>query len=83
MYGYFRNHQLYLSERSAWQDRHVLTVSKRALMKIDSWKMFQKFPDSRFNPTRLKKLIIDSLLTVINNKEVLAKEGYYASNMDN
>jgi hypothetical protein len=39
MHSYFRNHQLYLAEKSEWLDRHVIKTSKRALLKIESWKL--------------------------------------------
>jgi len=82
MHAYFRNHQLYLAEKCNWMDRQVEKTSKRALMKIESYKLILQAED--FEQTQLvKKLVKDSLLTSINNKVLLQREGFYKSNLDN
>jgi hypothetical protein len=78
----FRNNQLYLAERSEWLDRHVTKTSKRALMKIESWKLMQNSNDE----TQLKlieKLVKESLLSPIPNSTVLHKEGFFLLNLKN
>ena len=82
MHAYFRNHQLYLAEKCNWMDRQVEKTSKRALMKIESFKLIAQAED--FEQTQLvKKLVRDSLFTSINNKVLLDREGYYKTNMNN
>lgn len=83
MHAYFRNHQLYLAERSEWLDRHVAKTSKRALMKIESWKLIAQSGDQDNQLRLVEKLVKESLLTPIPNKTVLHKEGFYLSNLDN
>lgn len=83
MHAYFRNHQLYLAERSEWLDRHVAKTSKRALMKIESWKLIAE-SESQENQLKLvEKLLKDSLLTSVPYKTVLTKEGFFISNLKN
>lgn len=82
MHAYFRNHQLYLAEKCNWMDRQVEKTSKRALMKIESFKLIAQAED--FEQTQLvKKLVQDSLFTTINNRILLQREGFYQSNLNN
>ena len=82
MHAYFRNHQLYLAEKCNWMDRQVEKTSKRALMKIESYKLILQAED--YEQTLLvKKLVKDSLLTTINNKMLLQREGFYKSPLAN
>jgi peptidyl-tRNA hydrolase len=82
MHAYFRNHQLYLAEKCNWMDRQVEKTSKRALMKIESFKLIAQAED--FEQTQLvKKLVQDSLFTSINNRILLQREGFYQSNLNN
>ena len=82
MHAYFRNHQLYLAEKCNWMDRQVEKTSKRALMKIESFKLIALAED--FEQTQLvKKLVHDSLFTSINNRILLQREGFYQANMFN
>jgi hypothetical protein len=74
----FRNHQLYLAERSEWLDRHVVKTSLRALMKIKALTTCE-YDDIK----AVQKLIQSSLLDPIEGKSVLEKEGWFASNMNN
>ncbi len=83
MHAYFRNHQLYLAEKCEWLDRHVIKTSKRALLKIESWKLIAQSGDYDEQYKLVEKLVKDSLLTHISNKSVLRKEGFYASNLKN
>lgn len=83
MHAYFRNHQLYLAERSEWLDRHVTKTSKRALMKIQSWKLIADSGNEDHQLKLVEKLLKDSLLTTIPNKTVLNKEGYFMANLKN
>ena len=83
MHAYFRNHQLYLAERSEWLDRHVTKTSKRALMKIESWKLIIQSGEYDEQVKLIQKLVKDSLLTPIPNKTILTKEGFFQANMDN
>ena len=57
MHAYFRNHQLYLAERSEWLDRHVTKTSKRALMKIESWKLIAQSGDEDNQLKLVEKLV--------------------------
>jgi peptidyl-tRNA hydrolase len=83
MHAYFRNHQLYLAEKCNWLDRQVEKTSKRALMKIESYKLILQAGDD-FEQIRLvEKLVKDSLLTSIQSKAVLKKEGFYNYNLNN
>jgi peptidyl-tRNA hydrolase len=83
MHAYFRNHQLYLAEKCNWLDRQVQKSSKRALMKIESYKLILQAGDD-FEQIRLvEKLVKDSLLTEIKNESVLLKEGFYKYNLEN
>jgi peptidyl-tRNA hydrolase len=83
MHAYFRNHQLYLAEKCNWLDRQVEKTSKRALMKIESYKLILQAGDD-FEQIRLvEKLVKDSLLTTIQSKAVLKKEGFYNYNLNN
>ena len=82
MHAYFRNHQLYLAEKCNWMDRQVEKTSKRALMKIESFKLIALAED--FEQTQLvKKLVHDSLFSSINNRILLQREGFYQANMSN
>jgi len=82
MHAYFRNHQLYLAEKCNWMDRQVEKTSKRALMKIESFKLIAQAED--YEQTQLvKKLVQDSLFTTINNRILLQREGFYQSNLNN
>jgi peptidyl-tRNA hydrolase len=83
MHAYFRNHQLYLAERSEWLDRHVNKTSKRAIMKIESWKLIAESGEEDQQLRLVEKLLKDSLLTFVPNKTVLNKEGYYLTNLKN
>ena len=83
MHAYFRNHQLYLAERSEWLDRHVIKTSKRALMKIESWRLIAQSGEGHEQLKLVEKLVRDSLLTPIHNRSVLHKEGFYVSNLNN
>jgi hypothetical protein len=83
MHSYFRNHQLYLAEKSEWLDRHVIKTSKRALLKIESWKLIAQSGKGHEQLKMVEKLVKDSLLTPIHNRSVLHKEGFYVSNLNN
>ena len=83
MHAYFRNHQLYLAERSEWLDRHVTKTSKRALMKIESWRLIAQSGEDHEQLKLVEKLVKDSLLTPIHNRSILHKEGFYVSNLNN
>ena len=83
MHSYFRNHQLYLAEKSEWFDRHVIKTSKRALMKIESWRLIAQSGEGHEQLKLVEKLVRDSLLTPIHNRSVLHKEGFYVSNLNN
>ena len=83
MHSYFRNHQLYLAEKSEWLDRHVIKTSKRALMKIESWRLIAQSGEDHEQLKMVEKLVKDSLLTPIHNGSILHKEGFYVSNLNN
>ena len=83
MHAYFRNHQLYLAEKCNWLDRQVNKTSKRALMKIESWKLIAQSEDNDVQVKLIEKLVKDSLLTFVSNKAVLGKEGFYLYNLRN
>ena len=82
MHAYYRNHQLYLAEKCNWLDRQVEKTSKRALMKIESFKLIVQAND--IEQTRMvSKLVKESLLTPISNVKLLQKEGFYKTNVQN
>jgi hypothetical protein len=82
MHAYYRNHQLYLAEKCNWLDRQVEKTSKRALMKIESFKLIVQANDKE--QTRMvSKLVKESLLTPITNIKLLQKEGFFKSNVNN
>jgi hypothetical protein len=83
MHAYFRNHQLYLAEKYEWLDRHVTKTSKRALLKIESYKLIAQSGERDEQTKLVEKLVKDSLLTPISNRAVLRKEGFYISNLFN
>jgi len=83
MHAYFRNHQLYLAERAEWLDRHVAKASKRALMKIESWKLMAALEEDDDQVKMVHQLVRDSLLNIVPNKTVLSKEGFFVSNLHN
>lgn len=83
MHAYFRNHQLYLAEKCEWLDRHVVKTSRRALLKIESWKSIAASANNADQMRMIEKLVKDSLLTPIPNRTILRKEGFYVSNLDN
>lgn len=83
MHAYFRNHQLYLAEKCDWLDRHVIKASRRALLKIESWKSISQSGESDEQVRLVAKLVKDSLLNPISNRAILRKEGFYAANLDN
>ncbi|MCU7552812.1 hypothetical protein OCK74_27080 [Chitinophagaceae bacterium LB-8] len=83
MHAYFRNHQLYLAEKHEWLDRHVTKTSKRALLKIESYKLIAQSGENDEQTKLVEKLVKDSLLTPISNRAVLRKEGFYVSNLYN
>ncbi|TCZ73906.1 hypothetical protein [Flaviaesturariibacter aridisoli] len=83
MHAYFRNHQLYLAEKSAWLERQTQKSSKRAIMKIESLKLISQASED-FEQIRLvEKLVKDSLLTNIPAQSVLHREGFYKYNLRN
>jgi len=82
MHAYFRNHQLYLAEKCNWLDRQVQKTSKRALMKIESFKLIVETADDD-QIELVKRLVKDSLLTPVPGRTVLHKEGFFASNVRN
>jgi peptidyl-tRNA hydrolase len=83
MHAYFRNHQLYLAEKSAWLERQTIKTSKRALMKIESLKLISESGED-FEQVRLvEKLVKDSLLTSVPTQSVLHREGFYKYNLRN
>ena len=83
MHAYFRNHQLYLAEKCNWLDRQTEKNSKRALMKIESYKLILEAGDDYEQIKLVEKLVKDSLLTPISNRAVLREEGFYVSNLYN
>ncbi|RPD51216.1 hypothetical protein [Paracnuella aquatica] len=83
MHAYFRNHQLYLAEKFDWLDRHVIKTSRRALLKIESYKTIAQTTDSQDQLRLVEKLVKDSLLNPVSNRTILRKEGFYVSNLDN
>jgi peptidyl-tRNA hydrolase len=83
MHAYFRNHQLYLAEKCNWLDRQVQKSSKRALMKIESYKLIIQAGDDFEQIKLVEKLVKDSLLTRIKNDTVLLKEGFYKYHLNN
>jgi peptidyl-tRNA hydrolase len=83
MHAYFRNHQLYLAEKCNWLDRQVQKSSKRALMKIETYKLIIQAGDDFEQIKLVEKLVKDSLLTRIKNDTVLLKEGFYKYNLNN
>ena len=83
MHSYFRNHPLYLADKSEWLDRHVIKTSKRALMKIESWRLIAQSGEDHEQLKMVEKLVKDSLLTPIHNRSILHKEGFYVSNLNN
>lgn len=83
MHAYFRNHQLYLAEKCDWLDRHVVKTSRRALLKIESWKSIAEAGNNDEQTRLVAKLVKDSLLTPVSNRTILRKEGFYAANLDN
>ena len=66
MHAYFRNHQLYLAERCNWLDRQVIKSSKRALMKIESWKLIAQTEENDFQVKLIEKLVKDSLPDLVH-----------------
>ena len=83
MHAYFRNHQLYLAEKFDWLDRHVIKTSRRALLKIESWKSIAQTSGSDEQLRLVQKLVKDSLMTPVSNRTILRKEGFFVSNLDN
>lgn len=83
MHAYFRNHQLYLAEKCNWLDRQVEKNSKRALMKIESYKLIAQSTEDDQQVSMVKKLIKESLFTSIHNRILLQKEGFYKTNLEN
>ncbi|MDB5252727.1 MAG: hypothetical protein JWP27_1896 [Flaviaesturariibacter sp.] len=83
MHAYFRNHQLYLAEKCNWLDRQVGKSSKRALMKIESYKLILEAADDCEQIRLVTKLVKDSLLTDITNESLLSREGFYKYNLQN
>jgi hypothetical protein len=83
MHAYFRNHQFYLAEKCNWQDRQVNKTSKRAIMKIESWKLIAQTEENDFQVKLIEKLVKDSLLNLVSSKTVLIKEGYHLYNLKN
>ena len=83
MHAYFRNHQLYLAEKCNWLDRQAEKNSKRALMKIESYKLIIEAGDDFDQIKLVEKLVKDSLMTPIHNRIVLQKEGFYQANLEN
>ncbi|MBA2328905.1 MAG: hypothetical protein ACR2KB_04760 [Chitinophagaceae bacterium] len=83
MHAYFRNHQLYLAEKCKWLDRQTEKNSKRALLKIESFKLILKDGEDHDQIRLVEKLIKDSLLTLINHQTILQREGYFHSNLMN
>jgi hypothetical protein len=83
MHAYFRNHQLYLAEKCEWMDRHVAKTSRRALLKIESWKLIAETGEQDEHFKLVRKLVTESLLTPIHNRSVLHKEGFYYANLNN
>jgi hypothetical protein len=74
----YRNHQLYLAERTIWLDTHIEKTSKRALMKIRSLN-----EGSEENIKALQNLVYTSLLNKVSNSTILVREGFYLMNLAN
>ncbi len=83
MHAYFRNHQLYLAEKSQWLERHIVKTSKRALIKIESYKLIVQSGEYDEQVKLIEKLVKDSLLTPISSKALLNKEGFHLYNLEN
>jgi hypothetical protein len=74
----FRNHQLYLAERTLWLDRHVEKYSKRALMKIEALRTCE-----HEDLNAIRRLVKTSLLDEIPNETILKKEGWFETEIRN
>ena len=83
MHAYFRNHQLYLAERCNWLDRQVTKTSKRAIMKIESYKLIVQAEENDVQVKLIEKLVKDSLLNLVTNKNILIREGFHLYNLNN
>ncbi len=83
MHAYSRNHQLYLAEKCNWLDRQVNKSSRRALLKIESWKLIADTGEQDEQLKLVETLVRDSLLTTITGKAVLKKEGFHNLNLQN
>lgn len=83
MHAYFRNHQLYLAERCNWLDRQVAKTSNRAMMKIESYKLIVQAEENDVQVKLIEKLVKDSLLNCVTNKNVLIREGFHLYNLNN
>ncbi len=83
MHAYSRNHQLYLAEKCNWLDRQVNKTSRRALLKIESWKLIAQTGENDDQLKLVETLVRESLLTPISGKTVLKKEGFHFSNLVN
>lgn len=83
MHSYFRNHQLYLAEKFTWMERQITKTSKRSLLKIESLKLIETSGESDEQLKLVEKLVKDSLLNPVKNKNILQKEGFYNSNLSN
>lgn len=83
MHPYFRNHQLYLAERCNWLDRQVNKSSNRAIMKIESWKLIALAEENDVQVKLIEKLVKDSLLNLVTNKNILIREGFHLYNLNN
>jgi peptidyl-tRNA hydrolase len=83
MHAYFRNHQLYLAEKSAWLERQTQKSSKRALMKIESLKLISQAGEDTDQIRLVEKLVKDSLLTLVPAQSILHREGFYKFNLRN
>ncbi len=83
MHSHFPNHQLYLAEKLNWLDRQVVKNSRRALMKIESYKLIIQLTEDDNQMRLVEKLVKDSLLTNAENQFILKREGFYKSNLSN
>jgi hypothetical protein len=81
---FLSNDQDYLAEKFRINDHHLISVSKIALLKIQSWKFASKTPEigSQYLSS-IEEIIRNSFFCYVTPDHVLHEESFFCSPMDN
>jgi len=82
--SFVSNDQDFLAEKFRISDNHLISASKIAMLKIQSWKFALKTPE--IGPTYLEsveQIIRNSFFTFIPASHILSEEAFYFTPLEN